>query len=111
MISEEKKLIRFWFKIKNFFKYGVADWSFYRQDISKIITTFQAMYYRAKRSELSAEITGVEKYLNDVNKNLLDDLCNQSMIVLKDKLARKYEKTITEKYLMKMICGKNHTMF
>ena len=50
------------------------------------------MYYRAKRSELSAEITGVEKYLNDVNKNLLDDLCNQSMIVLKDKLARKYEK-------------------
>lgn len=49
LISEEKKLIRFWFKIKNFFKYGVADWSFYRQDISKIITTFQAMYYRAKR--------------------------------------------------------------
>ena len=97
LISEEKKLIRFWFKIKNFFKYGVADWSFYRQDISKIITTFQAMYYRAKRSELSAEITGVEKYLNDVNKNLLDDLCNQSMIVLKDKLARKYEKNNNRK--------------
>ena len=97
LISEEKKLIRFWLKIKNFFKYGVADWSFYRQDISKIITTFQAMYYRAKRSELSAEITGVEKYLNDVNKNLLDDLCNQSMIVLKDKLARKYEKNNNRK--------------
>lgn len=101
LISEEKKLIRFWFKIKNFFKYGVADWSFYRQDISKIITTFQAMYYRAKRSELSAEITGVEKYLNDVNKNLLDDLCNQSMIVLKDKLARKYEKNNNRKIFNK----------
>ena len=91
MISEEKKAIGFWFKIKALLKYGVTDWNFYRQDISKIITTFQAMYYGAKRSELSAEIADIEKYLNSVNKDLLDDLCNQSMIVLKDKLARKYE--------------------
>ena len=91
LISEEKKAIGFWFKIKALLKYGVTDWNFYRQDISKIITTFQAMYYGAKRSELSAEIADIEKYLNSVNKDLLDDLCNQSMIVLKDKLARKYE--------------------
>ena len=91
LISEEKKAIGFWFKIKALLKYGVTDWNFYRQDISKISTTFQAMYYGAKRSELSAEIADIEKYLNSVNKDLLDDLCNQSMIVLKDKLARKYE--------------------
>ncbi len=91
LISEEKKKIGFWFKVKGFFKYGVTDWNFYKQDISKIITTFQAMYYRAKQLELSAEIANIEKYLNSINKNLLDDLCNQSMIVLKDKLARKYE--------------------
>ena len=91
LISEEKRAIGFWFKIKALLKYGVTDWNFYRQDISKIITTFQAMYYGTKRSELSAEIVDIEKYLNSVNKDLLDDLCNQSMIVLKDKLARKYE--------------------
>lgn len=91
LISEEKKVIGLWFKIKGFLKYGVINWNFYKQDISKIITTFQAMYYRAKQAELSAEITDIEKYLNNVNKNLLDDLCNQSMVVLKDKLARKYE--------------------
>lgn len=91
LISEEKKAIGFWFKIKAFLKYGVTDWNFYKQDISKIITTFQTMYYRAKQVELSAEITDIEKYLNSVNKNLLEDLCNQSMVVLKDKLARKYE--------------------
>lgn len=91
LISEEKKVIGLWFKIKGFLKYGVIDWNFYKQDISKIITTFQAMYYRAKQAELSAEIAEIEKYLNNVNKNLLDDLCNQSMVVLKDKLARKYE--------------------
>lgn len=91
LISEEKKAIGFLFKIKAFFKYGITDWNFYKQDISKIITTFQAMYYRAKQAELSAEIEDIEKYLNSVNKDLLEGLCNQSMAALKDKLARKYE--------------------
>ena len=64
------------------------------------------MYYRAKQAELSAEIADIEKYLNSVNKNLLEDLCKQSMVVLKDKLARKYEgnssrKTFSEDNLWK----------
>ena len=106
LISEEKTAIGFWFKIKALLKYGVTDWGIYKQDISKIITTFQAMYYRAKQAELSAEIADIEKYLNGVNKNLLEDLCNQSMVVLKDKLARKYEgnssrKTFSEDNLWK----------
>ena len=106
LISEEKTAIGFWFKIKALFKYGVTDWSIYKQDISKIITTFQAMYYCAKQAELSAKIADIEKYLNSVNKNLLEDLCKQSMIVLKDKLARKYEgnssrKTFSEDNLWK----------
>lgn len=91
LISEEKKAIGFWFKIKAFLRYGVTDWKFYKQDILKRIITFQAMYYRAKQVELSAKIADIEKYLNGVNKDLLEDLCNQSMAVLKDKLARKYE--------------------
>lgn len=89
-ISEEKKAFGFWFKIKALLKYGVTDRSFYKQDILKIIMIFQAMYYGARQVELSAEIADIEKYLNNVNKNLLGDLCNQSMVVLKDKLARKY---------------------
>lgn len=92
LLSEENKTIDFWFKIKTLFKYGVRDWNFYKQDISKIITTFQAIYYRAKQLELSAEIESLEKYLNSVNKELIEDLCNNSMMVLKDNLARKYER-------------------
>ena len=91
LISEEKKAIGFLFKIKAFFKYGITDWNLYKQDISRIITTFQSLYYRAKKAELSAEIADIEQYLNNVNKNLLEDLCNESMTVLKDQLARKYE--------------------
>lgn len=90
MISEKEKAIGFLFKIKALFKYGMADWNFYRQDMAKIITTFQAMYYRTKQAELSAEIAEVEEYLDHVNKNLLNDLCEQSMTLLKDKLARRY---------------------
>lgn len=91
LISEKKKKIGFWFKIKVLFQYGATNWKFYKQDISKIITTFQAMYYHAKKNELSEEITDMEKYLHSVNKDILEDLCKQSMVILKDKLARKYE--------------------
>lgn len=97
LISEKKTAIGFWFKIKAFLKYGATDWNFYNQGISKIITTFQAMYYNAKQAELSAEIADIEKYLTSVNKNLLQDLCSQSMVVLKDKLARKYGRNDSRK--------------
>ncbi len=91
LIAEEKKAIGILFKIRALFKYGITDRDFYKQDIAKIITTFQAMYYRVKQAELSTEIADIEKYLNSIHKDLLEDLCNQSMEVLKDKLARKYE--------------------
>ncbi|MDE6600849.1 MAG: DUF2726 domain-containing protein [Lachnospiraceae bacterium] len=92
MISE-KRTVRFLlpiFKIRTHFKYGMADRNFNKQDIANIITSFQAMYYRTKQAELSAEIADIEGYLRGVNENLLDNLCEQSMIALKDKLARKY---------------------
>ncbi|WRK55052.1 hypothetical protein SD457_09645 [Coprobacillaceae bacterium CR2/5/TPMF4] len=58
--------------------------------MSKIITTFQAMFYSTKQIELTTAIEDLETYLNTVNEDLLTDLCNDSMIILKDKLARKY---------------------
>lgn len=90
-ISERKHRIGILFKAKAFFKYGITDWNFYKQDIAKIITTFQNMYYWAKQVELAQEIREIECDLNGVNKNLLDDFCRQSMVILKDKLAGKYE--------------------
>lgn len=93
-ISEREKAAGFLlklFQIKSRFKYGITDWKRINQDLAKTITTFQAMYYRAKQAELFAEIEEIEEYLNHVNKNLLDDLCEQSMIALKDRLARKCE--------------------
>lgn len=106
-ISEEKNRINFWFKIKAFFKYGVTNWKFYNQDISKIITTFQFMYYDTKKNELLREIQDIENYLDSMNENLLDNLCNDSMQILKDKLVCKYEKSNQRKLFIEEDLWKN----
>ena len=106
-ISEEKNKINFWFKIKAFFKYGVTNWKFYNQDISKIITTFQFMYYDTKKNELLREIQDIENYLDSMNENLLDNLCNDSMQILKDKLVCKYEKSNQRKLFTEEDLWKN----
>lgn len=45
LISEEKTAIGFWFKIKALLKYGVTDWGTYKQNISKILTTFPSIHF------------------------------------------------------------------
>lgn len=89
-ILEQKKKIGFFFKIKNYLKYRIKNNSFYNQDISKIITTFQAKFYKTRKQELITEIEELENYLNTIDKNLLSKFCDNSMKMLKDKLAVKY---------------------
>ena len=91
MIFEEKQRIGFLLKLKGILQYGITNLSFYKQDVAKIITTFQSMYYRVRKIELEEKITEIENYLQSIDKGLLDDLCKQSMTVLKDELARKYK--------------------
>ena len=90
LISEKEKTMGFIFKIKALIRYGIISWNFYKQDIAKIIITFQAMYYCAKQAELSDEIAEIESYLNNVDQKLLDNLCDGSMKLLKNKLAGRY---------------------
>lgn len=97
IILEKKMSIGFMFKIKALFKFGLLDWNFYKQDNVRIVTAFQAMYYQVRQAELSEEISEIEKYLGSVDRSLLEELCNQSMVVLKDKLVRKYERNIRRK--------------
>lgn len=90
LMYEKKQKIGLIFKIKKFFQFGIINFSFYKQNIEKIISVFQMMYYRTKEQELSGKILYIENYLKNTNKNLLNELCNYSMAVLKDKLAKKY---------------------
>lgn len=90
LMYEKKQKIGLIFKIKKFFQFGIINFSFYKQNIEKIISVFQMMYYFTKEKELSNNILYIEDYLKNTNKDLLNELCNYSMAVLKDKLAKKY---------------------
>ena len=90
MVVERKQKIGLLFRIKGFLQYGISNAGFHRQDITRIITTFLAMYYRAKEAELTARIAEIENFLQSIDDNLLGDLCDQSMALLRDKLAIKY---------------------
>lgn len=89
-IFEEKQKIGLIFKIKSFFQAGITNFSFYKQSIEKIISILQRMYYKTREKELSNQILEIEYYLNKSNKDLLNEMCQYSMAVLKDNLAKRY---------------------
>ncbi len=96
-IYEKKDKITLSFKIKSFFQYWITDFNFYRQDVLTIITTFQIRYYKAKMQELSNHIAEIEKYLLKFDEGLIKDMCNQSMMLLKRTLIKKYSGKATRR--------------
>ncbi len=91
LVMEEKKIFGFLFKLKVLLKYRMMNRNLYKLDFSKLIIIFQSMYYCVKKEELLTEIDNIEEILNSIDEDLPADMCNQSMVLLKDKLARKYE--------------------
>lgn len=89
-ISEHKGRIGLLFKIKSMILYRITDWNFYKIELSKIITTFQGLFYKIKHDELCNDINKMTEYLNSTKNSLMEDLCTQSMMILKDTLAKKY---------------------
>lgn len=89
-ILERKRKIGLFARLKKYFEYGIHV-GFYKQDMEKMITTFQDKFYRTRSTELSERIVEIEKYLGSVNHSLSEDMCKQSMEILKDKLAERYK--------------------
>lgn len=89
-LSTKHKKLGLLFKLKGIVMYGIRDWEFYRQDISKIITSFQGLFLKYKKKEIIRDINDITESLDKFNTGLLEDMCNQSMIILKDALARRY---------------------
>jgi superfamily I DNA and/or RNA helicase len=89
--SEKDRPVSFWFKIKSILVYGISDWNFYGSNLPAIITLLQSLFYKAKYSELDAEITSLTNKLEAVNaKQEMDELTNSSMKYLRAKLFAKY---------------------
>ena len=89
--SDENRSITLWFKLKSVLLYGISDWKFYQNNLPRIITMLQGLYYQAKKKELEEEIACIEKLLieNDA-KNKMDELTKLSIRFLRAILSARY---------------------
>lgn len=93
--SEKERTVSFWYKFKSVIIYGLSDWRFFNNDLSKIITLLQSLFYRTKQKELSDKITSLENELHSVNAvKKMDELIELSMKFLRSKLFNQYGNTM-----------------
>ncbi len=88
--SEHTDKLSFFFKLRSILLYGIADWKFYKQDLSKIITVLQGLYYAHSLKEIDAELVTKEKELSENAGNYEKQLEEESLLYLKNYLARRY---------------------
>lgn len=89
--SDRERSLTLWFKLKSFLFYGISDWKFYKNDLSKIITLMQGLYYGANQKEIEDEISTIEVYLSAINAaEMIEDFTGHSMKLLRAKLFDKY---------------------
>ena len=88
--ADRGKQLGFIQKLKSILVYGIANWDFYNQDVSKIIFVLQKLYYKTKRDEIDSELNRMELELQNSNAGDEKLLEQKSLIYLKKVLERKY---------------------
>lgn len=88
---EQNKSVGLFFKIKNMIQFRITDWSFYRQEPSKLLILLQNHFYKTKIRELHNELKEIQDFLARNEGNLLYEMQEESMRVLKDALAKRYK--------------------
>lgn len=108
--SENERSVSFWYKFKSVIIYGISDWNFFKEDISKIVTLMQKLFYYSKKTELINEISSLERELQSINaKEKMDKLTEKSMEYLRSKLFDKYGSTKDRKIFIEDDLWKNST--
>lgn len=77
--ADRSKKLSLWFKLKSIFLYGIANWDFYKQDISKIIAVLQGMYYTQSLKEIDQQLETCEKDLSE-NKGDYEKLLEEKSL-------------------------------
>lgn len=91
IFSDSGRKLSFWFRLKSWLIYGISDWSFYKQDISEIITVFQSLYYQLQVKALTDEISALQTDLSAVKASeMLTEFTDLSMRYLKIILFSRY---------------------
>lgn len=77
-------------KIRSIIFYGIADWNFYKQNLSKIITVLQGMYYKLILKEMTKELHDKEVELQNTKENFDKQLENKSLKYFKSEISNRY---------------------
>ena len=88
--ADHSKSLTIRYKLRSVLIYGIADWAFYKQDLAKIITVLQGMYYKQILKEVSEQLCAAEKELEDLG-DYSKDLEEKSLAFLKDYVSRNIE--------------------
>lgn len=87
--DNEKKMSLF-AKFRSIIVYGIADWNFYKQDLSKIITVLQGMFYKQSLREIAQELVDKEQELINSKGDYDKQLEEKSLKYLKSEIASRY---------------------
>ncbi len=88
--ADQLKNLSLLFKLRSIFVYGIANWTFYKQDLSKIITVLQGMYYCQSLKEISDQIKMYEKELMQSQGDYGKQLEDKSLLYLKAVIENRY---------------------
>ncbi|MBS4884911.1 MAG: AAA family ATPase [Amedibacillus dolichus] len=110
-ISENDKEFNIFYKIKNIIFYGIIDWKFYKQDMNDIVTYLQNLFYINSKEEIDNEIQKLEKELSDNSESLISELCEESLLLLKNTIYKRYAHNKKRKIFMEEDLWKNSNEF
>ncbi len=88
--ADRSKNLSLLFKLRSIFVYGIANWEFYKQNLSKIITVLQGMYYQQALKETFEKIEANEKELAQNQGDYGKQLEEKSLSYLKGVIVKRY---------------------
>ena len=103
-VDEEQKM-GLLLRLKWVFALGLKAWSMLKRDDAVNLVELETAYYSLHKKELEVAIEDISTFLKrkNINKNM-DIICDQSLILLKDSIARRFqggERTIFKRNTIK----------
>lgn len=89
-IADKEKKLGLLLKLRGLFGYGIANWSFYKQDPGMVIAALQRLYYRMRSQELLENVRQLETELSQSFDALVKEVCELSMKYLRSRLYERY---------------------
>lgn len=91
-MAEKDEQIRFKNKLKYLLRYGIISFSFYKNSNEDVITLFQKLYYERRSEELSEQIQGLTRQLENYHfDRAMQSYSDISMNLFKANLAKRYK--------------------